>query len=82
LKAREIEDFNYSDAEGKFEQVASTGKASATNWYNYAAFLFKHRDEREKNEKALMAINKALEIKEKPHFYELKYLLLFLSGNM
>lgn len=36
------------------------GEPSATHWYNYATFLFNHRDTNENNEQALKAINKAL----------------------
>jgi hypothetical protein len=83
LKAYEQEDIgNYSDAEGKFEHAAKVGQPSATYWFNYAAFLFKHRDERERNDKALIAVNNALEIKQKVEYVELKYMLLFLMGNL
>ena len=53
-----------------------------TYWYNYAAYLFNHREEQENNEKALKAINRALELSTKPQYYKLKYLLLFVSDNM
>jgi hypothetical protein len=64
LKANEQDELgNLSDAEGKYEHAAKVGQPSATYWYNYAAFLFKHREERERNDKALVAVNNALEIK-------------------
>lgn len=58
------------------------GDQSATAWYNYAAFLFNHRQEIQRNEQALKAINKAIEIQPKQHYQQLKYLLLFVAGNM
>ena len=70
------------DSVEKFKRVAEMGEQSATFWYNYAVFLFNNRDELELNEQALKAINKAIELKERPKYYELKYLLLFVSGNM
>ena len=83
LKARENENFgNVLDSEENYKRVAEMGETSATHWYNYAAFIFNCREELEQNDRALKAINKAIEIQEKPHYYELKYLLLFTSGNM
>lgn len=83
MKAQENEKLgNYEDAESKYEHVAEMGDDVATYWYNYAAFLFNYREKLEKNEKALMAINKAIEIKPKKQYKKLKYLLLVLCGNM
>ena len=62
--------------------MASKGRPSPTYYYNYASFLFKNRYHRECNDKALSAINKAIEINPKKHFYELKYLILFVMGNI
>lgn len=73
---------NYSDAEDKLEHAAKVGEPSASYWFNYAAFLFKNRNERENNEKALAAINRALEIRTKNQYLELKYMLLFIMGNL
>ena len=58
------------------------GDQSATAWYNYAAFLFNHREELERNEQAIKAINKAIDIEPRQRYLELRYLLLFVAGNM
>jgi hypothetical protein len=62
--------------------VAEMGEESATHWYNFAAILFNHSEKLQLNEEAIKAINRAIAIKTKPRFQELKYLLLFTSGNM
>lgn len=61
LKANEEEEYDhYSEAEEKYEEVAKMGQPKATHWFNYACFLFKHREYRECNEKALRAVNQAI----------------------
>lgn len=82
LKAEENEQHeNYLDAEEKYRNVAEMGRPSATYWYNYAVFLFDNREHLEQDQ-ALKAINKALELKTKAKFYQLKYLILFTTGNL
>lgn len=69
-------------AKDKYENVTKLGKPSATAFYNYAVFLFKNRHELDLNHKALEAIENAIELKRKEKFFELKYMILFVMGNM
>lgn len=34
----------HDDAEEKYEMIAKMGRPSASNWYNYALFLFNNHE--------------------------------------